>query len=107
MEDHATGTDKVQLTREIELVEKILAFAENPETLREADELTLELMKTQKTNTFSSVDINEYLGYLGDRERYRADNKLKEMKEAKEGAAEFLQQTLGDLKRAKEILESG
>ena len=51
--------DKKQLAAEISVVEKILKAAQDPERLREADDLALELMKTQKTNVFDAVDINE------------------------------------------------
>ena len=105
MEDKAHEIDKVQLAKEVGLVEKILALAEKPETLDEAASFSLELMKTQRTNVFDAVDVNEYVLYRSDVQDAHKAKDMRGIESAAINVGIALAEVHYDLRRAKAILE--
>jgi hypothetical protein len=97
--------DKEQLAREVELVERILSFAENSATLSHAGHLSIELMKTQRTNIFSSIDVNEYVCYRSDRQIAKKAKDKRGVKDAEVSIRISRHEIKQDLKKAKAILE--
>ena len=99
--------DKTQLLREVELVEKILTLSGSTSTLDAAADLSLELMKTQKTNTFSSIDVNEHVYYRFDLRRKLEASDEAGAKDSQINIDVSLEEIRQDLERAKAILKDG
>jgi hypothetical protein len=106
MTNEHSHVDKEQLRYEVELVEKILSLAKDQATLHQAGDLSVELLKTQKTNTFDAINICEYVAFLYDIQRLRREHNIEGENGAKEDANTFLKDVLNELEQAKSILQN-
>lgn len=95
-----------QLVKEIELVKKILHSAENDKTLDIAVDLSLELMKTQTTNAFSSIDVNEYVRYRFDLQEIMKRRDYEKQKGVESNIKISYEEIQEDLKKATELLKT-
>jgi hypothetical protein len=95
---------KSRLSTEIAQVEKILEAAQDPERLNEASDVSMELLKTEKTNMFDTIDISEYVGYRFDFQRERKANDIAAMKDSELGIKLFLEDIHSWMRDAKNEL---
>jgi hypothetical protein len=96
---------RTQLCEEITCVEKILELASDPLKLKEASSLSMNFMKTQRTNSIDSVEVSEYIGFISDRVREIRAGDIEGARGSEENIVDSLGEITKMLNEAKQKLE--
>jgi hypothetical protein len=98
-------TMKEQLKLEINQVERILELAKDSSTLDQADDLAMEFMKTQQTNSISSIELTEYIAYHYDVQRHKENGDLAAAKASQQNLDDSLQELEQELDEARALCD--
>jgi hypothetical protein len=97
---------KEEICNEISLVEEIIAASRKDSSLDHASKLSMQLLRTHTTASFSAIDITEYIGYIRDVQRHLEKGNVQAANDAKFNVQHSLQEIEQDLRAAKNKLQS-